>query len=1060
MRILSLSLLAAGLLAAGMGTAFALPITGTFRYEDREWDKDGYTGTSQDLPIRHADVEVVRDSDQAVLASGRTDANGDYSIEVALGGTTSLYVRCLSSTDDASDYHIKVVDTFVRTGGTVDLSASTVHAVAAAPQAVNPAFPVTGDFGTVLIQDSTGSGTAQAYNILDNAVDAFDYVASASGIGRYPFASEFVVFGWNGTSGAGGSNYFWQGIFITSTGSDTDGWSDTVILHETGHWASDMFGRDHNPGGSHFIGDNFQDPRLSYGEGYATFFCAQVREFAGLDHTSLYADLAIPAPLPTPGNLEFAYDFETGIFNTGTPIGQIGTANETNVTSAMWDLVDGVATPDETPGADDDPGDESGVFSWDVIQNYMPPRGDVDWLTIEDFYEGWFVQHGAGFMKTAVDSAFIGLGGMEFFEDAFEPDDTPATATAGVCSTYATVLGGTVVINECDQGAEDKVELFNADSTAVDLTGWVIRIHRNGYAQTSYTFPAFTLYPGSFVIVHEGGNPADNGSVHLYGGGFSIPWLNGDDGACTIEDDGGTAVDFVRWDNVSGFDPNTTPVPPGLAFTGTLVSSPAGKNLARDKDGADSDDASDFADRDATMGSPNFDSVPHHTIYPEGDVDVVRVDLMAGDLVVIQASSPHSAGEPVLELLDAGGLFQGSAQAAHGISSFAELQFIAPSDTTVYVRVHNGAPYTLTAPLDLIVYKRPSSAVLAAPVAVAADPENLTDVADNVALQWFNGGAYDQVEVLRNGGVVATLAGDATSWSDAVNRGLYTYAVRGVLGSSTSLEASTVTFAGLIPCTTGDDFESGAGKLVTEGTWAITGTLAEAGAFSLHDSPGGDYGNDLDISVELIEPAELLAAPALNFDHICITEATFDFGYVEISTDFGNSWVQLAQYDLDDHASWADASADPGDWVHEVIDLTDYLGQQVRIRFRLVTDTYVVEDGWYIDNVVLSDSTCTQISAVPEDAGPTATLMRAHPNPFVGSLTISFTLDEPAPADVQIFDAQGRLVRSLHRGLLDPAARLVWDGRSDSGRHLASGLYLIRAVTPGEKLVRRVLKLR
>ena len=400
----------AGLLGTALllqaGTVFAgdFTITGRFLYEDRIWDQFGYTGTVQNLPIRFADVEVVKTGGGGgIIATGSTDADGNYSIFVTgQNNNINLYVRCLSATDISSVYHIKVVDTFVRTGGTINTTGSVIHSITTATVGHNTNIPAL-DMGDYLIQDTTGMGVAQAFNILDNAVDGFDYLASPGGIARYPTPGEFVVFGWDPPQGSGGSNYFWQGIFIAANqnGGDTDGWSDTVILHELGHWANDMFTRDDNPGGSHFLGDSDQDPRLSYGEGYATFYCAAVREFRAPrlnldlqpvdDHVSFYADLAIPPALPTPGNLEFAYDFETGLFQTGIPVGQVGTASETNVTSALWDIVDGIDTPDESPGVDDEPGDDSGSLSWAVLQSYMTLQGGPgNWITIEDFYDGWF----------------------------------------------------------------------------------------------------------------------------------------------------------------------------------------------------------------------------------------------------------------------------------------------------------------------------------------------------------------------------------------------------------------------------------------------------------------------------------------------------------------------------------------------------------------------------------------------------------------------------------------------------------------------------------------------
>jgi hypothetical protein len=1072
MRALALVL---GLLAvAAEASAADFIVQGTFQYEDRIFDQYGYTGTVQDLPIRHADVEVVNASNGSVLASGSTTEDGTYSIPVTgLSGSVTLYVRCLSSTDNAANYHLKVVDTFQRVNGTVDLSGSTVHAVTTTDQTHDTSIPLL-DMGLWLIQDTTGSGVAQAFNILDAGVDTFDYLHTSAGIGRWPTAGEFLVYGWNGTSGSDGSNYFWHGIYITSNSTDTDGWADAVILHETGHWATDMFGNDQNPGGVHYIGDIDQDPRLSYGEGYATFFMGQVREFRAAflngsgqpkdDHVSFYADLGIPPAVGTPGGLGFAYDFETGLYQNGTPLGQVGTACETSVTSAMWDVIDGVHTPDETPLQDDDPVDDTGALTWQVITEYMtklnPPS---HWITVEDFYRGWFAVHGAGFMKTGVDSSFIGLAGMDFFADAYEPDDDTLNAVTVAPGTYNASGTGRAVLNELDLGSEDKIEVMNPGTTPVVLTGWKIKTYRNDYPLDStriYTFPAFTLYPGGFVVVHEGGDPAQNGATDLYGGTFSVVWANGDDGACTLENGSGTAQDFVRWDNVSGSDPNTTPVPSGTSWSGTLLSAPLGNDLARDADGTDTDAAADFSSLNATMGAPNFASVAFHTIFPAGDRDVIRVNVGADDLMVVRAFSPHSAGEPRVELLDDAGNLLGSARATHGFSALGELQAYFQDATHVFARVSHVGPYTEWAPVELMVYRRPVAAVLSPPVALTATPANTADVADPVTVTWLNGGAYDEVQVSRDGGAATVLSGTATSLNDTADRGLHTYTVTGWISGASSPPATVKVFAGVLDCTVSDGLESGTSGFVLDAPWNRTSTRAASGSWSLTDSPSGNYANDADVSATLLAPVLLSAYPRLEFDHICITEEGYDYGRVEISADFGNSWSELARYDMGSYPEWSDGTADPGDWKHEIIDLNDYAGKKVIVRFRLVSDSYVTEDGWYVDNVTLSDPTCRTVTGVPGSEPGTDPMLTAGPNPFSGRLGLLLSVRPGERARVEVFDAAGRRVRTLFdgaasRGSLD----LVWDGRDEVGRRTAAGVYLIRARTPEASTVRRVVRL-
>ena len=1056
------------LLIAGtrLATAGTFTIQGQFLYEDRIWNQNGYTGAVQNLPIRRADVEVVKSPGNTVMATGSTDASGNYSIVVTgQTGTINAYVRCKSSTDNAANYHIKVVDTFTRTGGTVSLAGSIVWSIVTTTMAINTANP-TFNAGAFVTQDASGFGVAQAFNILDQGIDAFDYLASAGGIGRYPTAGEFIVYGWDGpSSDSEGSNYFWQGVFIQSISSgspDTDGWSDMVILHETGHWASDMFSNDHNPGGQHFIGDINQDPRLSYGEGYATFFANEVREFRSTrlngggqpidNHVSFYADLTVPPMLPNPGGLGFAYDVETGLFNTGNAIGQIGSACETNVTSAMWDVVDGTTSKDESPGVDDETQDDIGTLTWQVLQNYLAPINPPNWITVEDFYRGWFVQHGAGFQQTQMESSFVGLAKMPFKEDALEQNDFIPYASPTTALTYTVSGGGGVVLNEFDLGSEDKLELQNTGNAAANLSSWTVSAYWTGGSVT-YTIPnPFSLPPGATVVIHEGGSAAQNSAGHLYIGS-NISWANNVNGAATLADNLGAAKDFLRWGG------DTTPIPAGTTFTGSLASAPAGKTISRNANGTDTNAAADFINNDPTLGWPNFTGVSERTIFPERDPDYYKLILASGSLIVVHVDAPHSAGEPLIELLDGSGNVLGSNQAVYGLANQAELQFYTNAPLTVYVRINHVGAYTDFAATKPVFYLRPVQAVLSPPVAVVVNPANASDVNDAYHVTWLNGGAYDQTRVYLDGGLVATLAGTATSYDGTADRGSHTVSVQGVIGGNVTTLTDAPIFAGILDCTNSDGLESGVDGFFLEGSWDRTSSLAKTGAFSLTDSPAGNYGDNVDVSAAMVVPTELTGYTTLQFDQICITEDDFDFGIVEISTDFGARWTELARYDMGDHPGWSDGSASAADWVHESIDLSPYVGKKVRVRFRLVSDGGVTFDGWYLDNISVSDSRCRDVTGVGDEHRPLPLLAVRGSNPFRGALQFSIHASAGTAAQVDLYDVSGRHVRQIWAGSLPGDLDLAWDGRDGQGQSAASGMYFLRARVGKETRVVRAVKL-
>ena len=69
----------------------------------------------------------------------------------------------------------------------------------------------------------------------------------------------------------------------------------------------------------------------------------------------------------------------------------------------------------------------------------------------------------------------------------------------------------------------------------------------------------------------------------------------------------------------------------------------------------------------------------------------------------------------------------------------------------------------------------------------------------------------------------------------------------------------------------------------------------------------------------------------------------------------------------------------------------------------------------------------------------------AYPNPFNPQTTVAFELARSDHARVLIYDLQGRLIRRLvDQSLSAGRHTAVWEGRDDSGRAVASGIYFAR----------------
>ena len=91
-------------------------------------------------------------------------------------------------------------------------------------------------------------------------------------------------------------------------------------------------------------------------------------------------------------------------------------------------------------------------------------------------------------------------------------------------------------------------------------------------------------------------------------------------------------------------------------------------------------------------------------------------------------------------------------------------------------------------------------------------------------------------------------------------------------------------------------------------------------------------------------------------------------------------------------------------------------------------------------------------SSVPPFAGaaPGVEHLRIEPNPSTGSPTVSFRLADSGPVSLRVYDAAGRLVRTLARGALSPGPHaFIWNGASEDGTHLLAGAYFQILESPG-----------
>ena len=158
-----------------------------------------------------------------------------------------------------------------------------------------------------------------------------------------------------------------------------------------------------------------------------------------------------------------------------------------------------------------------------------------------------------------------------------------------------------------------------------------------------------------------------------------------------------------------------------------------------------------------------------------------------------------------------------------------------------------------------------------------------------------------------------------------------------------------------------DGIENGMDNWTT-GYWGISDDAAD-GDYSITDSPSGDYSPNTFNTLEWSNPIDLsdYNDPVLTFKTKWEIENRWDFAQVQGSID-GVAWVALeGNYTKPGSGYGVQPENKPGydgfqsEWVDEEILLSQFVGEtDFRFRFVIMSDSYVEEDGIYIDEISIS----------------------------------------------------------------------------------------------------------
>jgi carboxypeptidase T len=185
-----------------------------------------------------------------------------------------------------------------------------------------------------------------------------------------------------------------------------------------------------------------------------------------------------------------------------------------------------------------------------------------------------------------------------------------------------------------------------------------------------------------------------------------------------------------------------------------------------------------------------------------------------------------------------------------------------------------------------------------------------------------------------------------------------------------------------------NDFDS-------DNNWAITTNEFYSAPSCITESVGSEYANNTNNSIIISRDINLTAAAqaTVSFMSKWALEPGYDYVQLLASNDNGITWNALCG----NYTSAGTEYQDEGkplydgyqlDWIEENINLNDYLGEIIRLKFQIVSDAFTTADGFYFDDLkvkIIGDlvSVNTEISDEPH--------LEIYPNPNNGNFSTNTT---------------------------------------------------------------------
>jgi hypothetical protein len=282
--------------------------------------------------------------------------------------------------------------------------------------------------------------------------------------------------------------------------------------------------------------------------------------------------------------------------------------------------------------------------------------------------------------------------------------------------------------------------------------------------------------------------------------------------------------------------------------------------------------------------------------------------------------------------------------------------------------------------------------------------------------------------------------------------------------------------------------------------------LSTTRAYSGVQSFWGGRTNSRDARLTSLIALDVGAGDTLDFWTWYDIEDDWDYAYVEVSSDGGATFYSIpgnitTTYNPNGNNLGHGITGNSGGWVHAYFPLGGYADSTAVVRFRYKTDSYVLEDGIYIDDiypvqdfdstVVLSESIPDTLYSASNPIGtyyyevrakdddgqwgywsqreaitvtgagvhdiPGEDLALRFKNPVYAGSSVKLSAPGLAGASVLFYDIQGRVVRKLN---VPASGDVTWDLRDASGSPVSPGIYFARSGRADGTAARKIVVLR